>query len=196
MAVRRYVLSIEGFKRRMQGSEELCERRLVIAQRFVTDPKMRRVWRTLERCGKADDSAIFKFIQCACGTDIHSRSVDDRAKTIEFASAVASACRDLIKTRRVGDEPSLSLAFELVAGFFEKEARREERTDPRFLVKNRIKDDQARAYVRMLADLTRRIFGATLYRTVATVATVALGRPIGWQQVRNWCSTKPGTDRN
>ena len=50
-------------------------------------------------------------------------------------------------------------------------------------------DDEVRAKVRVLATATRRIYGSPLYRTVATIATVALpDHGIGEESVRNWCA--------
>jgi hypothetical protein len=55
-------------------------------------------------------------------------------------------------------------------------------------VTNRISNDQARAYVRMLSEETEKLARTTLLGTVATVATIALEQKITARQVRNWTS--------
>jgi hypothetical protein len=48
---------------------------------------------------------------------------------------------------------------------------------------------EARGYVRMLAIETRDLFGSTLYRTLATVASVALMKDVKASQVTKWCQS-------
>jgi hypothetical protein len=194
-ALRRFAARIEELGKGKPENDELGQRLLLIAQRLATDPRMRRVWRTLGRYGKPN-SVIYEFIESACITEFSGElSVKDRAKGKEFACSVAEACRDLANVARLCSDPTLLTAFTLVAEYFEKSARDWERVDPG-LVKNHIKDDTARAYVRKLGRLTHHLFGDTLYRTVATTATVSLERPIAWQQVRNWCKLKSGKPRS
>jgi hypothetical protein len=197
--VRRYVQSIEGRRPPKWASQEVIQeetqRRLVVAQQLAADPRMRKVCRALERRRPFDESAICEFIEGACGNPdiLYELSVKDQAKSIGYASNVADTCRTLSKVKRMRNDLRLSAAFALVAKHFEKEAREWERMHP--VVKKRGKNDQARAYVRRLGRLTQHLFGATLYRTVATTATVALGRGIGWQQMRHWCKTTSGKPR-
>ena len=54
------------------------------------------------------------------------------------------------------------------------------------IVKRNYGNRQARGYVRMLAAEARRLFGRVGYRTIATVASVALGKKVTPTQVRNW----------
>jgi hypothetical protein len=180
---------IEGLRSK-PDSEELCRRKLTIVQRLGTDPKMNRVWQTLARhgAGKNDDTALDEFVEVACASDVWEPTVEDRAKRLNYAREVADDCRTLATARRLRNDQTLAAAFILVAEWFENSARREESIPPTSLVKNRIRDHGVRAYVRMLGRVTHRLFGATLYRTVAVTATVSLGRPIEWQQVRNWCT--------
>jgi hypothetical protein len=187
-ALRRYLDRIDGWRGK-PATEELYQRRLAIAKRLGTDPKMHRVWQTLARHGGGtNDTALDKFVEAACATDVWELTVEDRAKMINYARQVADDCRSLAFARRWCNDEKLATAYSLVAEDFEKSAREEESMSPNSFVKNRIRDHGVRAYVRMLGRVTRRLFGATLYRTVATTATVSLGRPIRWQQVRNWCT--------
>jgi hypothetical protein len=186
-ALRRYVSRIEGLRSK-SDSEELCQRKLTIVQRLGTDPKMNRVWHTLALHGaRNNDTALDKFVEAACATDVWEMTVEDRAKSLNYARQVADDCRTLATARRLSNDETLAAAFILVAEWFENSARQEENIPPTSVVKNRIRDHGGRSYVRMLGSVTHRLFGATLYRTVAVTATVSLGRPIGWQQVRNWC---------
>ena len=193
-ALRRYVVLVEGFEQR-PNSEEVCLQHLATAQRLRTDPRMRRVWRTLERYRGPDGSVIFEFVQCACGTEVTEFTVKDLTNQIDYALGVAESCRMLAFCRSRND-PTLSAAFTRVAEHFEKNARDAKRRDPTLLMKSRGKNHDVRSYVRILGRETHRLFGATLYRTVATTASVSLERPITWQQVRNWCKIKPRKPRS
>jgi hypothetical protein len=82
--------------------------------------------------------------------------------------------------------PELSAALVRVADYFEEIARKEGCRDSPLVVKHHSVDGHGRAYVRVLGDHTRKLFGSPLYRTVATTASVALQRDIDWQQVREW----------
>src|SRR5437899_5205983 len=48
-------------------------------------------------------------------------------------------------------------------------------------------DDKIRGYTRAIAVDARRLFGSFSYRTVATVATVALGKDVSQKSVQSWC---------
>ena len=50
-------------------------------------------------------------------------------------------------------------------------------------------NQEARAYVRMLAVEARRLFGKTHRRTLATVSSVALMKKITDVHVRKWCAS-------
>lgn len=190
---RDYLRWIEGMKRPKQRGDKERPRELVIAQRLATDPKMRHVWRTLEQAGAPHaDNAIRQFYSRACGTPIPVMTLADRHSGIESLLNMAAICRNRRQNdSRVRDNPNLSKAFAQVEDYFETDAQATKRIDLRRFVKNHTKDDDARAYVRMLGHETQRLFGATLYRTVATVATIVLARRIEWRQVRNWCSPNP-----
>jgi hypothetical protein len=52
-------------------------------------------------------------------------------------------------------------------------------------------DDEVRGRTRAIAADAHRIFGSWLYGTVATVATVALGKKVSPKSVENWCDGLP-----
>ena len=46
---------------------------------------------------------------------------------------------------------------------------------------------EARGYVRLLAEETRKLFGSPLYGSLAKVASIALGKEVSLLQARKWC---------
>ena len=108
----------------------------------------------------------------------------------EFSSLAKRLAKDHPKTNEhliaAQMNPQLAAALVLVANYFEDEARKEENTDSPLVVKHHKDDGHGRAYVRVLGGLTRKLFGDSLYRTVATTASVALQQDIDWQQAREW----------
>jgi hypothetical protein len=84
-------------------------------------------------------------------------------------------------------DPELSAALVRVADYFEGEARRERRrrNSPLF-VKHHSGDGHGRAYVRVLGNMTRKLFRSSLYRTVARTPSVALQQDIDGDQVCEW----------
>jgi hypothetical protein len=186
-AARNYLLGIEEVKRPKLPDDKEPPRELVIAQRLVSEPKMRSAWRVL---GKLGEQALTEFLDSACsGIPIHGATIAERDKTVRSFSDVATVCRNLIEFNHYFT-PDDAKALARVADIFDGHARVLEEMDSRRFVKNRTKDDEARAYVRMIGGVTRRISGGrVLYKTVATVATIALQRPVDWQQVRKWCAS-------
>ena len=168
-------------------------RKLVIARRLVTDPRMRNAWGVL---GKLQDHFIGFFLHYACGGIPAVMTVTDHEKDIRALSSMAAACRDLVENDcELAPDDAETLAR--AADILDAKAREAEEMDSWRFVKNRTKDDEARAYVRMIGGAARRIeelrgecepSDRIGYRTIATVATVALERPVNWQQVRNVCT--------
>jgi hypothetical protein len=169
---------------------------VAIVLRLATSPEMRNVWRELERRQRrqrrhAPDKALEGFIVVAWINACAPPSVEtpkDRAALAAPLSSAAERCRWAHRhDRGVRRDPELARALLSVADYFEECARKVIRCrySP-LIVKHRHKDDQARAYVRVLGDHTRTLFGSALYRTVATTASVALQQKIDWQQVRQW----------
>ena len=193
-AARDYLRRIERIKRPKLPGDKEPPRELVIAQRLATAPKMRYVWHTLERQAPSDvNAAIWEFFYHACRTSVPVVTLADRDAGIESLSNMAAACRDRRQNdSRVRDNPRLARAFAQVENYFETDARDAKGIDLRYFARHHVKNDDSHAYVRMLGRETKRLFGATLYRTVATVATVVLERQIDWLQVRKWCSSETG----
>jgi hypothetical protein len=158
-----------------------------IMRRLATDPRMRYVWRELKKRG-AGDNALRLFIFVAYNgarRPFRVVTLEQRTKAANHCTTIATDCRDAIRhDAHVRDDPELAAALARTAAYYEKLAH--ENPPGAYLVKNRTKNDQARAYVRALCDLTKKSFHNPLYRTVARTASVALQREIGWQQVRDW----------
>jgi hypothetical protein len=167
-------------------------RAFVIAQRLAAAPAMRYVWRELKDRG--DDVALSQFFIIAC--DCATRTLPPFYTRTECAlsatvwSGGAALCRSEQESMAAKNSLELAAALERVAQHFETVARRWDRIDERRLIGKRSRDDDARAYVRVLGDVTEKLFGTTLYRSVATVATIALGRNMSWGLVRQWCELK------
>jgi hypothetical protein len=159
---------------------------LAILRRLSTDSRMRYVWRVLVH-REATDRALVEFFDCAFQRARFPHFVTtpkDRAALAAAWTRTAKACRQSSFIEQYN--PKLSAALVLAADYFEEIARREGNTDSPLVVKRHRGDGHHRAYVRVLGNLTRRLFGNSLYRTVATTASVALQQDIDWQQVREW----------
>jgi hypothetical protein len=81
-------------------------------------------------------------------------------------------------------EKAAAFCDEIVETFLKLEA-----FDSPSLVKRNYGNQLARGYVRTLAVETQSLFGKRLYRTLATVASVALNKKISAVQVRKWCAS-------
>jgi hypothetical protein len=162
---------------------------LAIMHRLASDARMKYVWRQLQPRAKSD-KALIEFFDCAwqCARIPHfGTTPKDRAALAAPWSSAAELCRWTKKHDIAARmDPNLAAALDLVASHFDEVTRKESRLDSPLIVKHHGKDDVARAYVRVLGYLTRKLFGSTLVRTVATTASVALDQEIGWRQVRNW----------
>jgi hypothetical protein len=160
-----------------------------IRRRVATDDRMKYVWRELRQRAKSD-KALVEFFDCAWQRARFPHFVEtpqDRAAQAAPWSKAAELCR-WTKEHNIlaGTDPEKAAALDVVARMFDEIARREGNLDSPRIVKRHGGDDSARAYVRVLGYRTRELFGSTLFRTVATTASVALDRKIDWQQVRNW----------
>lgn len=185
--------SVQNYVSRMQGllPPPLFANDRAIMERLVTEPTMRHVWRHLKQHSKSD-KALAEFFGCAWQSARFPNIVTtpkDRATLAAPWSSAAELCR-WTNEHDIGARmnPDLAAALVRVADHFDDVARQRGRLDSPLVVSHHGKDDEARAYVRVLGTRTRELFGNTLYGTVATTASVALKRKIGWRQVRQWCN--------
>jgi hypothetical protein len=154
-------------------------------RRLATEPRMRYVWQVLDRRGASDQELVEFFNrawQCALLTP-PLQTPQDRVALAKHWDKEAELLRLT--------NPDLAQSFVPVSVYFSQVLREKGRSNSPLLVKrhNRKRgNDQARAYVRALSNLTRKLFGKVLTRTVATTATIALRRPITERQVRNWAA--------
>jgi hypothetical protein len=160
-------------------------RRREAARRLATDPSMRYVWRELRG---ASDSDLWLFLDCAARFPSGLLTENDRDELVATFSTAARLCR--WKEFCPEGRPELAAALALVAEHFETEAEKALRSKA-FFAKHHGEDDESRVYVSMLGSVTKRLFGATKYRTVARAATVALQQPVSAGQVRLWCAASP-----
>jgi hypothetical protein len=180
-AVRSYVL---------QAGELFAEipRELAILHRVATDPRMRLVWRELRPRAKSD-KALVEFFDCAWQLARFPNFVTtpkDRAALAAPWSAAAELCRGRKCSLAAKMNPDLMTALQIVACDFDEMARRQGCLDSPMVVRRHGQNDHVRAYVRVLGNLTEKLFGSVLLRTVARTAAVALQERIDWPQVRHW----------
>lgn len=182
-----------------------------VVQQLAIAPNMRRVWQYLGRqevrpaglkaymkaygldCQNADEQVLrhyglrLFFLHAIPAISPELRSIQtpkDRAAAAAPWVSAAKVCR--LAVEHYPTSPELEAALLRSADYLDHVARQESRLDSPLIVQHHNKDDAARAYVRVLGHLTREVFGRTLFRTVATTASVALERDIDWRQVRNW----------
>jgi hypothetical protein len=182
--VRGHVLTVEKLLAGVESD-------LAILRRVATNPRMHYVWRELAR--HRTDNALVEFFDLAWQQARLPHFVTtpkDRAAAAAPWAQAAELCRWLNDPNNhqlaPRMNPELSKALARVADHFEEVARREGRLDSPLVVKHHNIDDTVRAYVRVLGAVTHKLFGASLYGTIARTASVALQREISWQQVRNW----------
>jgi hypothetical protein len=166
---------------------------LAILHRLVTDDRMKYVWRELHPRAKADKDLVAFFDTAWQQARSIARTVETRKDRAARAKPYLQAA-ELCRWTREHDiaakmNPELAAAAAVMAGYFAEVERREGNLDSPLIVKYHGEDDVARAYARVLGQRTRELFGATLYRTVATTASVALDREIIWQQIRDWTNS-------
>jgi hypothetical protein len=177
--VRSHVLLVEKL---LDGLES----DLAILRRLTTDSRMRYVWRGLAQ-REATDEALIEFFDCAFQRARLPYFVTTRKDHATLAAAwaqTAKQCRSSSIIERWN--PELSSVLDRAADYFEKIARDEECRVSPLVAKHHSGDGHGRAYVRVLGDLTRTLFGSPLYGTVAKTASVALQQKISLQQVRDW----------
>jgi hypothetical protein len=162
---------------------------LEVVRRLATMPKMDRVWKYLERRASASDVQLYKFTYAACTlafAPFPLFTAEDRERFPEQCDGVVSFLR---LHHTAAKNPELAAALELVANHFAAVAEECRRWDLSPLtVKNCTENDVAKAYVRLLGNETRRLFGSTLYGILATTAAVALDHDVSDRQVRGWCA--------
>jgi len=186
---RQYVLWVEGMRRPKLPGDTQPPPELLIVQRLATDPRMFYVWKQLKNF---DDALLWNFLSCACSSPAPIVTERDRAVGVKSMANVARICRIRQNDSRVQDVPGLAKALAAVADLFDADAREASGLEARWFVKNRIKDEEARAYVRMLSFETQRLFGSPMLRTVARTASVFLqgNNTIGEQQVKRWSKAR------
>jgi hypothetical protein len=147
---------------------------------------MRYVWRELAH-RKATDKALVEFFNCAfqrARFPYFVTTPKDRAALAAAWTRTAKSCRQSSSIEQ--DNSELAAALDRTAEYFEELARKEGNTDSPLVVKLHRGNGHHRAYVRVLGDLTHKLFRGPLYGTVATTASVALQQKISRQQVRDW----------
>lgn len=205
--VRSYVRWIEGQSLPPMVADDKTVRQLGAVQRLAIAPKMQHVWKELKRY-PAPDEPLRQFLTCACDAASDPpklRTEKERAEAVTMLRTTAVVCAlehgQMIaeaekaqpflsqpgERAKQRDRHQLAAALALVAKHFDTAAENTLKLQSPLFIKHRIRDEEARAFVRLLGDETKRLFGNTLYRTVATVATIALQRPLDWRQVRKWC---------
>jgi hypothetical protein len=115
----------------------------------------------------------------------------DIRKESERYENAAKACRDaLLFPHRAASDPALAAALTASAVYFDewiKVLKRSNMNSPYLVERETGGGDDLRAQVRHVATVTREMFGTFMYRTAATVSSVATGSAISWQNVKNWC---------
>jgi hypothetical protein len=193
-------------------TEIFSDEHFPVVQQLAIAPNMRRVWQLLSRhkvrpaglkacgvdCQNADEKVLWDhgvrlfFLHAIPPSSPELRSIQtpkDRAAAAAPWISAAKLCRWAVENYPTS--PELEAALLKSADYLDHVARQESRLDSPLLVQRHNKkrsDDVARAHVRVLVDLNRKLFGKVLTRTVATTATVALGRSVTERQVRNWAA--------
>jgi hypothetical protein len=181
--VRSHVAQLEKL---LAGPESLA-----ILRRLSSDPRMIHVWRYLTTRQEATDKVLIEFFDCAFWRAVFPDSVttaEDRAARAAPWFSVAASLRGLnnflIATRLY---PELAPVPVFVAEWLEGMARLAGNTESPLVVKHHSGGDESgRAYVLVLGNLTRKLFGSPLRGTVARTSSVALQKEIDGQQVRDW----------
>jgi hypothetical protein len=186
--LQRYVLRAETW---------LAPDALESMRRFALDNRMIYVWRILQRRARSD-TALTLYFNLAWAWARYSK-----INYIRTEKGCAALALEWTKTAAVlhyakrhsdaydGGNPQLAQALRMAAKYCKKLADKERQPNPLLMVKQYGRDDDARAYVRLLSYLARGLFDSPLFGTVAKTASVALDRPITWQQVRDWTKSLP-----
>jgi hypothetical protein len=151
---------------------------------------MQYVWRELRRRIKSynnPDLALVLFFDCAWHYARYPYAVKTEKECAAGAEPLWIAAGMCHSAKEYATNPELASALKIVSKHFIGIARRY--SNSLTIVKQHGGDDVARGYVMWLGFLTRGLFESPLDGTVAITASVALGRKITRQQVRNW--TKP-----
>ncbi len=188
-----------------------------VARRLLTDQRMKEVWRILRRAKVSqqtinalpgwrrlaetqgvplEDQACAAFFAYAVMELSNRREIGTRSQFDAFARpwfAAAELCRWVTENEpRVRIDPEFAQSIARVGVYFEDEGRsREQKGSPYVLERSsgQRNDDGVRGRVRALATEMHKMFGHFFYRTVATVAMIAMQvDDIDEHKVRNWCS--------
>jgi hypothetical protein len=176
---------------------------LAVLRRLATDPRMEWVWREFvegERPANfkrllPDSLKRFFFIayDAACHTrhvttvkqlKVTKRSTSDQHRK-QIADSIVAQATQAARTRRRGDKfvtPPLKL-------------RPKGWRPPTLVVWRQEDSNPVRAYVLEVSGLARELFGNISYRTIATVASVALQQQVTERQVKRWTCRLPSTAR-
>jgi hypothetical protein len=170
-------------------------------RRFACDDRMIYVWRELQRRAASEAMAqsgtgalIIYFYLAWIWAHYLKFSIRTEAGCAALALELTKTAATLhyARERALRDKnPQLARTIRTAAKYCLELADRERRPNLLLTVKQYGRDDEARAYVRLLSYLTRRVFGGPLLHTTARTASVALGRPITPQQVRDWTKSLP-----
>jgi hypothetical protein len=174
-----------------------------IAQRLLTDPRMRTVWPVLLRAqgtpaalanwqridavwqlsGERDspqDKACGAFFAAALsalgmGPEIGVETSSERERGSAPYRVASLLCRHhAIHALRAQNDSEFARMLGVIGDYFEEQWRAYALADSPRLVERRKRGDHIRAAVCMLAAETHKLFGTYLYSTIATTVTVGL----------------------
>jgi hypothetical protein len=204
---------VREVERMLADAQSAPERELI--GRLRTDPRMRRVWRRLERCAVLDgvrnycllfrkalpedhcsdhDLALARFVFSAYFLAHHGvevRKVSELDAEVEPHRAAAHRLRDeAAKMRKRCFGPRMEFyasVLEYVAAYCDSWAENMLVSAQPLLVVRDHGRRRARGFCIELTAEAVRLFGKPMPSTIATVASVALGEPVAMQTVRKWC---------
>ena len=143
-------------------------------------------------------AAFYSWVVIELGVPKESATRQGIAAMAKPWHSAAERCRMAIHSPgRPGLEPELARALEMSSQYLEEYSQfiieSAGRDGPYILKRSsgQRNDNSTRGKVRALAMGTKAMFGSYLYRTVSTVASVALQTDVDWESVRNWCQDLP-----
>jgi hypothetical protein len=189
--------------KRLEASPEVRKILITLAKRLEALPD-RALIETARGLGLIDaehrDPLSEKVRQRACldklqhiiSAAIHTKdepTARDSAEWERMHAEAAHLCRQYLQSEWAAVNEEMAKALGMAADFFER--FRQIGTGFKFLTtgKSEIRNARARAYVVHLSMAMRDSFGSPQYGTVATIASVALGREISPKKVENWTRT-------
>jgi hypothetical protein len=153
---------------------------LDILRRLATKLEMRPVWKRLPRHAKSE-SALVDFLDCAWRTAMRTPPLLTAEERFTLAQ-LWSKEQELLRLTN----PELAQYCVRERFYFDQIERDRGNTSSPLMVKYHSYNPIGRAYVRVVGQKVRELFGSSLFGTVAITASVALNQEIQWQQVRNW----------